>query len=369
MSTQIVTNIISCLETEFLLEARGLKAYSITWEDTGRDKWSSVGPNISDMSLIVKDNKQLTPVIRNPNFSDVTYDVPIENFRLKVGNEEEGAETKTISLKDYISNIGKYNQKLVDAESLFDKRDSHILTNSQCCVLPVTKGTKTEFAVQLFNYQGFTGNPAVLVIVVSKEGTSTTVLTDSKQRLYFNNKGKSHWFSVERLEDVRERKGDRNTKVNSYKEMKDEEKTDNTLMVIQIPLVQTARKQEVIKMFCMDISYNGGCEEQDCDEQDHEIYFAPQKLKKKSKNGMDMGQITLGSCEGDYYSGEKYKLVRDSRFPIRCTFQSYRVTDEDFISSKDVIDISNQINEVAKMAVASGSLVVEEKGNRMTEWV
>lgn len=102
---QLVSNIISDISTRDLLHANGLKAYFVTQEDTGRYKDSCWGPNISDMTLILKDGSRLMPVIRKPNFSDITHDVPIESFRLRVGNEKEGARNDIISLKDYISNL------------------------------------------------------------------------------------------------------------------------------------------------------------------------------------------------------------------------------------------------------------------------
>lgn len=73
-----------------MCEAHQLGIMSVTWEDTGRYKGSSVGPNISDMTLTVG-NENL-PVIRMPNFSDVTADLPIDKFFVTVGNEVK--ETK-----------------------------------------------------------------------------------------------------------------------------------------------------------------------------------------------------------------------------------------------------------------------------------
>ena len=104
----LVSNIVNFRPTQDLLHAHGLKAHSITWEDTGRCKGSCWGPNISDMTLTVKDGHKLMPVIRKPNFSDVTSDIPIDTFKLHVGNEKGGASHKIITLKEYLENISDY---------------------------------------------------------------------------------------------------------------------------------------------------------------------------------------------------------------------------------------------------------------------
>src|SRR5438552_8418885 len=74
----------------------GLNVLNLTWEDPGRYKGSSVGPNISDMTIQVGlENPQsrqyevaCMPVIRYPNFSDVTCDLDPRDFTLLVGNED-----------------------------------------------------------------------------------------------------------------------------------------------------------------------------------------------------------------------------------------------------------------------------------------
>jgi hypothetical protein len=342
----IVSNITSHHSTKDLLHAHGLNSTSVTWEDTGRSKGSCWGPNISDMTLVLKDGARLMPVIRKPNFSDVTYDTPIDSFRLLVGNEKAGTKNKIISLKDYLSNLSTYCPDARSNVNLYNKRDSVILTSTQCCILPVEKGKKTEFAVQLFNYQSYNDNPAVLVILVSKNGTSTQILQTSNQKLFFNDKGTARYFDVERLEDVRERRGEAKTRVDSFKEMNKEEKLDNTIMMIQVPLVAKERPDH----FGMARTVN----------------CSDTPLKKKGR-GMDMGQLGLGSESGAFVGTKGLELIRDTRFPIRCTFQYYRVTDEDYISEKNIVDIAAQLSQVANVSVASGSLVIGDKTDRKTE--
>ncbi len=67
-----------------LAERHGLEFVNVTWEDTGRYKNSSVGPNISDMTIqsaasggdaLGRGEPVAMPVLRHPNFSDKTADL------------------------------------------------------------------------------------------------------------------------------------------------------------------------------------------------------------------------------------------------------------------------------------------------------
>ena len=78
-----------------LAEARGLNILNVTWEDTGRFYGSAVGPNISDITIQVQQQDpdtgqyqlHLMPVIRHPNFADLSADIPLDTFFVLVGNE------------------------------------------------------------------------------------------------------------------------------------------------------------------------------------------------------------------------------------------------------------------------------------------
>lgn len=357
----LVSNIVSSSSTQALLEAHGLKAHKVTWEDTGRSKGSCWGPNISDMTLVVKSGNQLMPVIRRPNFSDVTDDVPIENFKVNY-------KGSLISLEQLLKNLGVYNA-----------RDTQILTSSQCCVLPVELGQKTQFAVQLFNYQSNRDEPAVLVILASKNGTSVQVLDSSNTKLFFDDDGTARWFSAERLEDVRLRQKAVKTKVDSYKEMTNEEKLDNTIMMIQVPLLVTQKKRSAVyggSSFMLEsaMTFNSSSfEDADCEEScsfDAPVYRSISLGASRGATrgrGMDMGQLGLGDAEGKYTGTRGVTLKRDPAFPVRCTFQYYRVTDRDNIDEKDIIDIKEQINQSLKVATGHGSLVLNPSSQRVTE--
>src|SRR5689334_10684872 len=99
-------------EARSLAQRFGLNVLNLTWEDTSRFKNSSVGPNISDMTIQVQQldprNEAISltsmPVIRFPNFSDVSADIPLDKFTLLVGNER-GEPLRKVTLRNYLDNF------------------------------------------------------------------------------------------------------------------------------------------------------------------------------------------------------------------------------------------------------------------------
>lgn len=145
----LVSSLVNDRETQDLLNAHGLRAHSVTWEDTGRSKGSCWGPNISDMTLVTKKGDRLMPVIRKPNFSDVTDDVPIDTFNLYVGNEKNTeTERKTVNLHKFLQNISQYTEN-TNQFDLTDARDDVVLTSSQCCVIHGRKKSQKSQPLKL----------------------------------------------------------------------------------------------------------------------------------------------------------------------------------------------------------------------------
>lgn len=336
-----------------LLESYGYKIQNVSWEDTARTKNSCWGPNISDMTLKLKTGERM-PMIRKPNFMDITYDVDISKFKLPLHNI---GNNKFVSLKEYLKDINKYVDNPNVSSMLLD-RDEKILTQVQTCVLQHKPDEKqVEFTVNLFNYQTRKENPKVLVILVSKNGTSTQVLTNERD-LYFNDNGNAHYFKAERLGDIRLKQGKSGDTVSNYKDMTDEEKLDNCLMVIQIPLknnpdyIPKSMPRGIAK-FCSSYS----------EEDDSEESYSP---SRGMRLGMDMGVLSKGSKNGKYVGTGKTKLERDDNYPIRCTYQYYRLTDEENLTEDLVKNIVEQLNNINNIATNSGSLVMNTT-DRITE--
>ena len=154
------------------------------------------------------------PVIRYPNFSDLTADISPDDFYLLVGNEQ-GDDLERVTLREYLRHFRRYlsdpDSWAGRGDSLLAARDTHVLVSAQAAFLPVPKDGIAEFNPVIFNYQSYEGDPAVLTIVATREGTSATVIDNTRdafpagwswgQRLFFNQDGDRASFTGQRLSD------------------------------------------------------------------------------------------------------------------------------------------------------------------------
>ena len=88
---------------------------NVLWEDTGRWEGSSVGPNISDVTIEVemKDaaasrRTALMPVMRHANFTDKTGDVEHRPDLVPVGNQAQGGRSRHVSLREFLAEPTRY---------------------------------------------------------------------------------------------------------------------------------------------------------------------------------------------------------------------------------------------------------------------
>lgn len=164
-------------------------------------------------------NDSALPVIRYPNFEDLTWDVPMEKIPLVVGNEMKGKGSNklyTITLKEYLEHFRMYLSKPSewsgDRTSLLaggdnSSRDSHAIVSAQACFLPVPKSDSAKFNVALYNYQSRHGDPAILAITATTQGTSAQIIDSGSQKLFFNKAGEKASFVGKRLSDDRKERG------------------------------------------------------------------------------------------------------------------------------------------------------------------
>jgi hypothetical protein len=231
-----------------LASKHGLKVQTVTWEDCARSKGSVWGPCISDMTLQVDGARM--PVIRNPNFTDETWDISIDKLPVVVGNHLAGGKLSSISLREYLRDLDKYTTGEVTVKGgngLLKEggdEDTHVIVSSQCCFLPVEKTKETKFNVALYSYQSRKDDPAVLTIIATSKGTSAQIIEGTDQLLLFNNGGKKADFSAQRLTDSRIERG-----VAVEGEMSKEEKQDNVICIIQVPLVQKPKPKPRYEAF------------------------------------------------------------------------------------------------------------------------
>ncbi len=374
-----VTGMVTDQEKSEAVSRRGLDLINLTWEDTGRFQGSSVGPNISDLTLQVRFTEDgqkkaaLLPVIRFPNFTDRTGDINADKFFVRVGNQKKGGKIETVPLSDVLKNVKSYvsdpKSILGSGNLLASSRDSHFLVSAQAVFLPIPKEGRAEFTPVLFNYQSFEGSPAVLTMLVTRQGTSITVIENKGdeaspvaswgQELYFNKAGERAPFTAERKSDVENRiQGQGGPKTDDDKSAI--AKGADTLFIIQVPLKQKTPPRRAMGMM-----------EGEAAPAPPMASTAPGDAAGGGKGRSDVEQAVLGhgKVEGPFLEGRNFKLERDERFPIRITVQFYKATSNGVVDDKDLDKIAATIGSVYEHADFVGSLVVPEGDpRRPTAW-
>lgn len=364
-----------------LVQAQGLNILNVTWEDTGRYKNSAVGPNISDMTIqIASDDKKrgrsyLMPVIRYDNFTDRTSDIDPALFTILVGNEK-GQDLKQISLREFLEDPTKYLSKADSwkskKKSLLASRDSKVLISAQACFLPVPKEGKAEFNPVLFNYQARPGDPAVLSILVSNQGTSVTVIDNKRdslqdhgwgQRLFHNKNGERASLTGLRMADHIK---------TAIKDEVERKKVDikkssgmNMVLLIQVPLKQKPLPHR------SDLFTWGGAMEDNLmlsESAALESNSPSPAPMMKAKSNVEAAVIGYGKVEGPFTEIDNLNIERDPNFPIRVTVQFYKATSNGEVSAADVKQIKDEIDGVLNSGENVGSLVVAGDTGRVTEY-
>ncbi len=302
------------------------------------------------------------PVIRYPNFEDLSADIDPDRFYVLVGNEK-GRQLKKITLTQLLKNLRAHmsdpDSWKGSRKSLLAKRDTHVLASAQACFLPVPRKGIAEFNPVLFNYQSYGDNPAVLTILATREGTSVTVIDNKRdafqagmtwgQRLFFNQKGERASLTGRRLSDF-------NAENNSGKRGNNRRPAPsaagetglNLVLLIQVPLKQKQRMRH-LEMACEDtMSYK--------------------KSAPSGKSDVEAAVIGHGKVEGPFTEIAGIDIERDERYPIRVTVQFYKATGNGVVSEADMKEIKDQIQRVYGKADYVGSLVVDGDTRRPTEY-
>lgn len=394
--TRVVNQVAAMVgnrQAQAMVRQKKLRILNVMWEDTGRWKGSSLGPNISDVTIEVHVpywrriyrqchgfrcypgmmpqrskawRRVLMPVIRYPNFTDKTADVQLDKIFIKVGNHTKSGRLKTISLKQFLAHPTRYmsfpSKGRIKGGSLLAKRDRHVLVSAQAAFLPIPTRGKAKFYPVIFNYQSYRNNPAVLTLLVTRQGTSMTIIDNARdsagvrswgQRLFFNKGGKRAPFMAERLSQVL-----RNGKTMNGESAKSLGEDANLLLMVQVPLKVKRRRRMYYGL--------GGA------------MSAPKGAVRRrgSRSGgltdrSDVERAVLGhgKTEGPYTELAGLTISRDERFPVRVTVQYYLATSNGVISRADVARIHRKIQNVYEKGDYVGSLVVPEtKTRRPTEW-
>lgn len=340
----------------------GLNVMNVTWEDTGRYKGSAVGPNISDMTIGVRDPSGALhpmPVIRFDNFTDKTADVRADEFWLRTGNED-GRSLRTTSLSSLLQSPRHYmhdpSSWAGSRTSLWADRDEHVLVSAQACFLPIPETGEATFTPVLYNYQSSPGNPAVLAILATREGTSMQVVENDggylSEALYFNDDGERAPFEAERVSQWAAEQG---IDVDAISE----EAGLDVVLLIQVPLKQRVQ-QRYPAYDGWGYGSGGGVPS---------AAPAMESKAEKSASDVEMAVVGHGEAEGPFTEFHDLPIERDTRFPVRVTVQFYKATSNGVVSQADIAHVRKQIDKVYAKGDFVGSLVVGGNTGRPTEWM
>ena len=364
----------------------GLRFLNVLWEDTGRFGGSSVGPNISDVTLQVREDlggdtfrTHLLPVLRAPNFSDRTADVPAEKLWIKVGNQTLGAQTVSVPLDEMLRHIREYvtnPDSIGGTGDLSAARDTHYLVSAQHVFVPMAKKGRVEFNPVIFNYQSYEGHPAVLSLLVTREGTSVAAITNSGgdvaydgggQQLFFNNRGQKTMFTAERKSAVKERIESGHAEASDVGALDD---GADMLLIVQVPLKVLAPRGGDSIGGLGGIGYgSGGGGLMAPASAAKGAPMAEGEAERRSRSDVEQAVLGHGKDLGAVDEGKGLKLERDDRFPVRVTVQFYKATSNGVVSDADLTQARDAIEAVYKKADFVGSLVVPEGArSRPTDW-
>ncbi|WP_225886447.1 hypothetical protein [Leptolyngbya sp. PCC 6406] len=352
-----------------LADALDLNILNVTWEDTGRFYGSAVGPNISDMTIQVQQQDpdteryqlHLMPVIRHPNFADLSADIPLENFFVRVGNEK-GEDLRRVSLAEVLGDLRSYlhtpDSWAGRLQSLLaPERDSHVLVSAQACFLPIPQAGIATFNPVLFNYQSRPGDPAVLTILATREGTSVTIIDNQRdgfeagrtwgQRLFFNKNGERASFTGQRLSDFQ---ADQASIPEAEGTVDEDTAGLNMVLLIQVPLKQRAPFSPAFADEAMPLPQ-----------------AAAPLARLSGPSDVEEAVIGHGAVEGPFTEIDGLAIERDPAYPIRVTVQFYKATSNGVVTAADMAEIRQQIDRVYADADYVGSLVLDGPSDRPTE--
>lgn len=359
-----VERMVQDTETQRLAQRHGLSLVNVTWEDTGRSKGSSWGPNISDMTIGVRDSRgklHPMPVFRFDNFHDKTADLQADNIWVRTGNED-GKTLEPTRLVDVLSDVKDYlsRPRGFDAadDDLTAARDSHFLVSAQACFLPISSTGKSTFTPVIYNYQSRVGAPAVMTLVATREGTSIQVVENSSgymsETLFFNADGERAPYTATRLSTFKATGGDATTSAADASE----DAGLDVVLIIQVPLKQRRISRHYESL--------GGLGMMDAAPPMAAAESAPKR--RSARSNVETAVIGHGKSEGRFKEINGLEIARDTRFPVRITAQFYKATSNGVVSAADVAALRDQIDRVYADGDYVGSLVTDPGHRRPTDW-
>ena len=214
-----------------------------------------------------------------------------------------------------------------------------------------------QWSTSVHEGHDYPADPAVLTILATREGTSITVIDNQRdafdagrtwgQRLFFNQNGERASLTGQRKSDfLADTRRSESTESTISPDDAGSEGL-NMVLLIQVPLKQKEPMQ-----------FRGGLEDTEM-----MLCCAPAEV-----SDVEEAVIGHGKVEGPFTEIDGLEIERDDRYPVRVTVQFYKATSNGVVSKDDMADIAAQINKVYQHADYVGSLVVEGRTGRPTEY-
>jgi hypothetical protein len=230
------------------------------------------------------------------------------------------------------------------------------LVSAQACFLPVPKEGLATFNPVLFNYQSVSGDPAVLTVLATREGTSTTVIDNKRdsfsegsawgQRLFHNADGQRTSLTGQRLSEFQPSEGE----VSKGPGL-------SMVLLIQIPLKQRYVERPAFGFGGGGAGKSGGG-----------AGGFPGLSARSMQSDVESAVIGHGGAEGEFTEMAELPIQRDPKFPVRVTVQFYKATSNGVVSDGDMDEIKHDIDSVYAQGENVGSLVVGGYTGRPTEY-
>ncbi|MFT5353831.1 MAG: hypothetical protein ACI9KE_001031 [Polyangiales bacterium] len=287
---------------------------------------------------------------------------------VRVGNQREGERLRNVPLREALSHLRAYlsNPNSLRGEDDFSApRDTHYLVSAQHVFVPIQAVGQAEFNPVIYNYQSYPESPAVMTLLVTRQGTSATIVDNRSgdqslqgwgQQLFFNHAGQRTTFTAERRSAVEARVESGETSAQDVGAL---DEGADMMMLIQVPLRQRNPRPQ---MPMMDMALGG--------------MQMPTPSRRSEATGSagtsDVERAVIGHGEdmGVFREMGHMRLVRDERFPVRVTVQFYRATSNGVISAEDMADVRRSIDRVYEEGDFVGSLVVPRgQRTRPTDWI
>jgi hypothetical protein len=227
----------------------------------------------------------------------------------------------------------------------------------------------------------YTTDFLIILNIIHRQGTSAQIVRSGGwigQKLFFNLNGERASFYGERLSDNRRARG-----VALEGAMSEEEKQQNMILVIQVPLKQTSAPLRLLQTFfgtqvdeeCFQPSSADSFTAGAAPSSSPLVMAAKKSIssnrgyseKEEERSDVEEAILRIGESEGKFDEVGDIEIERDPAFPVRVTLQFYKSTASGVIDDEVMRTIAGQLEAARKNADFVGSLVVGGQTGRVTE--